>query len=1270
MLQALATLNPPFSCVDHLLYEEAVLRLAMLAKHDALPIRERLRQIAVCATAIATVGRADLVGGLLMACGRAAMLLSGGGKLCARIWKMVSAWDGQWGVRTVVGALETGMWIGTLGTVHQKEMALVMRAVLEGMNRGKSWHHVAVLVLERGLWEEMFTMIEVSGAWQPVLEAVASVVRSRSIEDVHIALAGSVVGKKGRVAEQARTTLAFCLDAEEKAFGGNGEGSSSGRKWAVLRRAIRMIGKVEEGGSVLNVLEGIVWKEGELGRSLLYEAFVWVGAWRKRIVKGIMVGLMGGCQDFCALLEHICAWAGVREVGEEIIALLDCVESLQWECAAKVIRAIVGASMSVPAMREKVWRFLKKNVGTRGSKMQCVVCSGLLAILRVQGQDEEVRGMLERMFDKAGVGVRRYFIKITIDLLSVDTERTEQVRQLADIPLKRLREIERNKSADSPAFDFSKTFEMTKSGWLVRDDLPLLLMLCSKILGTERGVDSLFSRLLEYVACVDGALRDACILDVDKAPVCIRIKQLCSVFEAVTCIDTAHLSVTRVTLYAFALLLRDYLASPKSLSAVDAVRKVDAGQGPSGTSEDHSLALLTVEEASDAKCIVGCAEEDSWVSVPMSNYLKALGIVIEVGMEALPAKLVLAELLNVICTRLDKRYCWQKKNASFLTDNSELLDLAKQCFIKSYAWNAFEEVSGDDMAVTKNIRESDEPINSGIQQIQDSKLFAKKFKDICQKVACEAEFDEEIKKATSSKRLGKLSATTSLTIREFAMRIMLSLLDDKGVSKEWFDMFQFMEELSVKGHVTNACQVTLPHEQGEKQNCEIEVRTINAIVKVLHLEFEHSLSIALTLLYLDLLTKVLNSLHGNDQRGPRVREIISSAINVLLREYSIRHIRVLKGMVTIVLNAYDIGKALKFGVAVIKWLGNESCLLNSEYVSQDNVRIGVEDFDADILEEAIYYDLERESDQEAGTSDHLEERNGEIQESSAQTEDSFGQEKDSPAILKTRTRDRSENTDQIKSLCLNETAESALLSIECVLGYCSTRLHATLDLHRREAREGLIAESCDASLISGVVSVLQELFHSPFAELKSSRALRASLSLGRKVGAIFQSLCEIADLQLRMAMTMLRSSSKDHGLTFLVDIIRVILDFILDTTVMAQVQAFMRDSDHSMRLTFLLEKLESTVTAFLLCVAKRPMSNLKDFCDVLQRHTEKINCREYKVNESQLSQVFAKSRSRGNKRRRIRSRNRDVDGWLRDESGDDDYADLEDFVVPLDETDL
>lgn len=1203
-----------------------------------------------------------------MACGRAAMLVPGGEKTCVRIWRMVKAWDGQWGIRTVVGGLESGMWIGALGGVQQREMGLVMRAVLEGMNRGQKWQQVAVTVLERGEWEEMFTVIGIYGGWGRMLEGMEAVVAIKVVRSVHVALLGTLIGKRGQIGERARTAFVACLEAEESMFVGNGEGNSHGKKWAVLVQAVRMIGKVEEGDSVLSVLEGMVWEGEELGKELLYEAFVWIGGWRKRIVRGIEVGLTGGGRGFCDLLERVCAWTRIREVGEEITLLLDCVGSLEWVCAGRVVRAVVNASKGMPSLRERIWRFLRKNAGTRVSKTQYVVCSGLFAILRYEGREEEVGEMLGQMCDRADVEVRRYFVKMTMNLANENTERIERILDVIDISLKPLRKIAREENRGRSAFDFSKTFEKTRGGWLIRDDLPLLLMFCSRIAGFSIGEDGLFSRLTEYIECVEGALYDTCIPDADKPPVHLRIKQLCSVFEVMSCANIARLSAEQISLYALALLMRDNVASTKSSSAVVATRDDDAAGVAYQNSELNPLALLTVEEACISKETGGRPKEDGEFLPPLLNYLKALQTVVEMNLEVLPAGLVQAELLNIIATRLENDFRRRRLTIS-IVNLYKLLDLAKQCFIKSCTWAVSEEENRKDMLTVVNNIRRDDP-RSCEAQSRSGQPISNKFRHLCSRMVEEASLGEDVKRAIRLQQLEKVSESTPLTIRQLSLRVLLLLLAQNVIDTEWFRVFLFMEDVSVvrgvRAHRANSVQ-----KRTENSDCDRKLRTISAISQVLRLEFEHSLSIALTLSYLDLLSAVLGIVCENDGDEAAVRKVVLSSTTGLLREYSIRHLRVLRSMISIVLKAFEMKEALEFSADVVKWLGNESCLLNSVYASKEGAYIGVHDFDIDILEEAIYNDLEREEDHEAESSNLAQDLNGNIEETPSQANDGLDQERDIQTRLKPNIRDGQGSTNSVRSLCLNETTESALLSIDCILNYCTVHLRATLDRYRRSVKEGITTEPKDVAVISGVVNVLQEFLHTPFGEFKSSRVSRAPPSLGRKVGTLIQLLCEIAELQLKAAMKKLSNSSKDCDLQYLADTSRAVLDLIFDNQTMARVHASMQDSDCSMRMTFLQEKLDSTATAFLLCIANQPVGYLTSFCDMLQRHVSEIgNREEHAEHEPEISEESVKRRQRASKRQRIRSRNRDVDDWLRDESGDDDYADLEDFVVPLDETEL
>jgi len=245
----------------------------------------------------------------------------------------------------------------------------------------------------------------------------------------------------------------------------------------------------------------------------------------------------------------------------------------------------------------------------------------------------------------------------------------------------------------------------------------------------------------------------------------------------------------------------------------------------------------------------------------------------------------------------------------------------------------------------------------------------------------------------------------------------------------------------------------------------------------------------------------------------------------------------------------------------------------------------------------------------------------------------------------------------------------------CALRLYERLLSADLERCRQSMRSGNVYRVCKELHFSRVVGALSDFFETPFAKITASEKPRWPQALLRKATDVVFLISEVCNTQLTCILLVLRNNrlAKEslHPLTAAITSALCLLyensmvDNLLTSDLFPKRAGNKETVDVTIRnilgaMSSLCDERASEFRSFLQNIsAKR--AELSSFCSP-RADNRNVGGSIQAEDQHPITPLT--------KRRRVRSRNKDVDGWLRNEGGEDNFADLEDFVVPLDADDL
>lgn len=1099
-------------------------------------------------------------------------------------------------------------------------------------------------------------------------------------------------------------------------------GSQFFRAFALLNNT-KIPAVLANGETIATVFEGQVWSQRvgsqTWGARMLFEAFVLIPRSRGKILSAIFTALTNVdtpeavIHAFCGLLEHICdnrkSALHLRDFGVQVQNLLNCVDYIPLRVDCEVVAALSRLSMTIPCLTNQMLLFLRKATGSRLLKLQRVACAGFLAVIEHSTVSEDTRldacTTLGNIIEWSDSPVRAHLILLLIRFLDRNPDHSGHIRSLSELVVRPLTVIVEKlvfrqldplagvageQKGSQCIVDPSKSLEGPAVECLARDDLRLLLRLCDKLRSHDESIQTFLFKLTDYLGDVKQVAHDACTVRDAQSSISTRVAQLCTLYETMFCIDARRFSPSHVRAYAVCLLIRD--------SEISKARCGNSSPGILATPRSHSevemFASISAREAVSSE-LSGLYDTNNQCEMSLMDSVEALRVLSCNGVQDVFRGVVQREIMRLILAKLRGNVLMPVIDSSEENEFVQLLNCLKQCFVATCPWR---DVNYCRHHETRGARlKTSEVAVSAADASRSHDKQSSSVQSACQCAELEQSTSDflstinlpiaDVDNGVGQLQVFKVTKSLPSSIRQFSLAILVEVLSKCEMKSAWSFLRAFMRDsLHPQKASTNHASLgrNQENEKHGEGNHEIhfspgrntvlaesaeQTETVVALARIFCLEFEHSLSTALTMSYLDLFSCLLEAVEENRAVTRRIREVICTTITEVFRDYSIRQSRILRGMMTLLLKSFEEKSGLEFCASLIRWLGSDAAIHRSETMrtGEINGRIGVEDFDIDILEEAIVSDTQRDHDshlnascqQERG-SDHSRPHSGTL----CHEED-------------IRVRDGSAHlsqipeTDLVKTLCLNEGEESAVWSISCVLGYFGHLVRRFLEIHRRSTKDGFLEGNEYMDVLTGIVNAIAELFRTPFVETPAPTKSRMLLPIWKRLGDLMQDLLEIAEFQLRLIMADLRKFQGLMESSFkLASLSRHILGLLFKDEKTKLVLSAPQLADQRSRIIFLQEKLDATATAFLLCTSHRTANPLEDLRLLLQARIRQIGTLTIAENGGEdINGGFharARFQSRPKKRQCVRSRNRYVDGWLREENGDDNFVDLEDFIVPVD----
>lgn len=748
----------------------------------------------------------------------------------------------------------------------------------------------------------------------------------------------------------------------------------------------------------------------------------------------------------------------------------------------------------------------------------------------------------------------------------------------------------------------------------IRDPVPLLLRYCAAVRHDCPEANVIFSRFLVYVGDVNGGIADALSSTKSRASILSRISLLCSIIQTICCLpdtsgmgaSTSSASTSLMTcisqkmlyIYGVSLVVRDFLQ--RRDNGAGGLGLVDGSCWEFGRSARK--VRLTAREAkhlrNDNERVV---EDESIAEIPMHLWIFAIQRVDRMGGQGVLLQTVRSELMDRARCALerisdDDTRTGNSNSCEGLEWRGALLGSVSEAFVKTCPWGEPEEggtlegwdacKAGNDLtkdgsgdgempacsmstAVTMN-----ESQCSGEKDTIDGEAaisISRNKSTACGEVVTmmnDIEFMKslqvdniEVSKAMCPTQIHKLQESVRLSVRESCLKILLMLLSKRMIDNEW----QFLLSLFRRCVQNSGNEPNLESEKekvGSNSSTVMKepdcIVVIKAVAKIFRLEFARSMSVKLTVCYLELMYFLLERIDDEGQAGTElVKKEISSTLMGILREYSVQNSSLLRQMVQVLLISFGEIPRLEFGVRVLDWLGNHAILFDSKYSGSDDDEpykrhCHIPGFDDDILAEALLLEGEIQLDDEdvdQNSNNGGDEDNGlnEIGDNGNDAPvDSEGN-----GCTRSNSRVKEQVLDPVRSLCLDETTEGSIGSICCVFSLfhnvvskASRQINAWM---RNDPNNNAMSDKSMQEALTHINEVVKGMLAFVKGEfVKGSLAgfstgnggtrkrvrksnLAWPMELERKVGTLILDLMNVVDVALRLLLSSISGEQRKGG---------------------------------------------------------------------------------------------------------------------------------------------
>lgn len=445
------------------------------------------------------------------------------------------------------------------------------------------------------------------------------------------------------------------------------------------------------------------------------------------------------------------------------------------------------------------------------------------------------------------------------------------------------------------------------------------------------------------------------------------------------------------------------------------------------------------------------------------------------------------------------------------------------------------------------------------------------------------------------------------------------------------------------------------------------VECVREIVTLFERDFRRSLSNALALHYLEFFAWFIDPARCiSHVECAAVRELLVGVATRILKEYTISQVRIVRTMFALLLNALDDDKAIAVVNQVFRWLGEQDGVLDDAY-KVGGSRIESKSFDIDILEEACAMDGISPSllNENMCPSTINVSKDGEVGHGISQVSRAPEKSLNSadPASSADTTSSESERdvlpeNARIRELGLNDSEESCLVCIQTALIRLENAVPTTdtmRTLHKQSAHNA----AATIARLSAATSALSALL----ATQRGTTVTWARPVARRVADTVARILNSANAALLCVRREMCNATSELQPLHFSA-VLAVCAQTLRDCLGKRIIRALtITGAERTRRAAARLELHVPAALADLSahCAGSPALQQITDAYHSI------VGVAEIDRIEAVAEIDVPRSKTR---KRSLRSRNHVVDAWLQDEDGDDNFADLEDFVVGMDEAAL
>jgi FANCI solenoid 2 len=1009
---------------------------------------------------------------------------------------------------------------------------------------------------------------------------------------------------------------------------------------------------------------------------------------------------------FCDVLDHVArhetASVMFRPYVARIKHWLGYLSSMPAVVAIRVVTVLAPLAVSIYSFRDFFTVMLRKLSCTRSSNARGIATAGLVALLVNPDLDSESAddavALVCTLFESGSLRVRAVLLsQLSLKLKSLDAaflrdRRFEPLHRAVASRIASLTQdyhrqllLEQIQPCNEVCpVQLNACFEVVVGEPELRDAVPELLQYIIALRRVNAEVNMLVEAVVSYVSNVGRAVRDAAQPhdrhSLNPKWVYVKSRLLIYICELLLDMETADGDNVNIAFvlqaYAAALTIRDGVASKlrpapsaaPSLILIPAsacLNQVFAGADWSGPADQ-----MTAREAS-ALAFTAC-RGDSWnvgissgcggsddidrSAKTLLNLSRLTGVLQEVHTlffnEKRSALVVSCELAAALLSAVQNEATTSQSRMSALA-RSRVVPIAVHIFCATHPWldgnasrNEEHEIENDDndeflkpLVPTcrgpTDLQFGDMSMVTSDEIGSDDQNQRKRYasEQCCQESffahAARGAMDTDARAA-----LDRMHATRDafdrhrVTLRFYALEILrilpLSTLDMNSAIWDYFVL---------EGKVDDGDSL-VPHASFQLSRQE---QIVHALLRCLEREFSFSMSTSLSVCYAQMLTRFVRGASV----APAVTACVSQCVARVLREYSITHPRVLRPMLALLLDALKWDDAMLFLRSLFSWLFEERVVTGNEE-EEDTEREGL-NFDvnpADFPGEnsADDGDKEVENSQDDVDSIHGDLTNVGTENVSTENERADGQGKGEKCVPLAGI--------DVRLLSLAETRECRVASLLTCVAFLESGLRSV----------NTELSSSNASIVSDVSTLLstsvlphtlppavstrvQALLTSLLMVAReSAKALRRAATSGNdpKTSDV---CCANAVGRILTAVLGLRSLAGREGR------LRYLWEQVLVET----------SAVIAVRGNAATREVLAGIAAAMPGIGKGSDARLDGAIDGDGAHED----------GDAYNEPLARAVRR--KRRRVRSRNRAVDSLLDDEYGDDDGADMEGFLVGMDD---